>query len=395
MYSDEIKKLELYKQRFVDQYLNSGKLIDKNTLQEKLDNIDLKLSIFKQAYISNGETLNIEKFYEQKLDLYEDFKILYELVYEMAQKRLRDLEIRVKYELEAVNKKIANFESRISIETLSVYGNTIYHKTDGFKQSYENGKVKVDIGKLSIPSGSYIACLMTSDECDMDLVRFKLDDFTSSKEYSSSKQYLEIPGNYKINTYKYINENNSAELNLSDIDIEILEKNKYNVFCAEDKIRVYYPDTGKIEYINKTNGISLSIDKIAEISFYIYNASQINFEMNHRYIYKSFSNNIISSPKQRQKILIKCQPGFVFDFNTDGDLYADKFIGYKQEEQLKIDMDHDDVSDFMIEEIVFNENVEFENAQLIIYNADKAFYDIKHITIKQVQISELDGDFEL
>lgn len=395
MYSDEIKKLEFYKQRFVDQYLKDGKLIDKNTLQEKLDAIDFKLSIFKQAYISNGENLNIEKFHEQKLDLYEDFKILYELIYEMAQKKLREIEIKVKCELESVNKKIKNFESRVQIENLSVYGNTIYHKTNGFKQTYENGRVRISLGKLLIPSGSYIACLMSSSECNMNSVRFKLDDFTYAKEYSDSKQYLEIPGNYRINTYKYINKNNSSELNLGDIDLKILSENKYNVFCGEDKIRIYYPDTGKVEYVNKIDGISLSIDKNAEISLYVYNASQINFEMNHNYIYKSFSNNIISSPKQRQKILIKCRPGFVLDFNTDGNVYADKFVGYKQEEQLKIDIDHDNVSDFMIEEIAFNENEEFENAEVIIYNADKAFYNIDHITIKQVQISELDGDFEL
>ena len=49
---------------------------------------------------------------------------------------------------------------------MSIYGNTIYYETNGFKQYYLNGRVYIDLGPMSIPSGSTLACLLDSDEVE-------------------------------------------------------------------------------------------------------------------------------------------------------------------------------------------------------------------------------------
>ena len=65
-YLDEFKKIEYYKQRIVDRYLSQGQIVDKLRLQNYIDTIDTKLSLFRQAFIENWETLDLDKFNEQK-----------------------------------------------------------------------------------------------------------------------------------------------------------------------------------------------------------------------------------------------------------------------------------------------------------------------------------------
>ena len=103
MYKDEIKKAEYYKEQIINEYLKNGKLLSKNEIQKKIDAIDLKLAIFKQGYIYNGETLNLEKFQDQKQDLYKDLKILYELMYETAYDRLSKIQAKLEYKINYLN----------------------------------------------------------------------------------------------------------------------------------------------------------------------------------------------------------------------------------------------------------------------------------------------------
>jgi hypothetical protein len=46
LYLDQLKKIEVYKKRIVDQYLQEGKIIDKLQLQKKIDEIDTKVAVF-------------------------------------------------------------------------------------------------------------------------------------------------------------------------------------------------------------------------------------------------------------------------------------------------------------------------------------------------------------
>ena len=153
MYLDEIEKLNYYKKQIVDNYLEKGSTIDKNKLQSKLDDIDAKLSIFRQGYIEEGETLILDKFNDQKSDIYADLCILYKVAYKIAREKLATVEHRIECELESLNEKAKKYKNKTALETLSVYGNTIYFATNGFNQQYKDGQVEISLGRLSIPSG--------------------------------------------------------------------------------------------------------------------------------------------------------------------------------------------------------------------------------------------------
>ena len=397
MYKDEIKKIEYYKQQIISEYLKIGKLLSKNELQKKLDDIDLKIAIFKQGYIDNGENLNVEKFLDQKNDIYLDLKILYELIYEFATERLVKTQAKIEYTINYLNEIAKKYKYKTALESIGIYGDSVYYRTNGFTQYYDKGNVIIDLGSLSIKSGSYIACMLGCSDTEFtgnETVIFNFDDKRVS-DYSYNKDLLSIEGNYGIKNYDYELEettNTSFQISLGD-DFTPNNDNKYNVFGGKDKIKIYYPISNAIKYVDKIENIPFTSDEYCEISFYIYNANEIIFDINDKYDYKSFSSYTNKSPKRRQKIYIKAQAGFVLDFSTDGTLYSDKTVGYIENNNLYSQKGFGDgVTSFMIEEIAYGEPVTIDNAYVEIKNAQSTFYDINYISIKQTQVSELDSD---
>lgn len=395
MYSDEIKKIEYYKQQIVDEYLKNGKLLSKNEVQKKIDDIDLKLSIFRQGYIANGEILNLEKFQDQKQDLYKDLKILYELMYEMAYDRLCKTQAKIEYKINYLNEISKKYKYRTALESIGVYGNSIYYETNGFTQYYINGKVRIDLGELKIKSGSYVACMLGCDELSHnEKVIFHFDDRKVS-DYTYNKDLLSIIGNYNIETHDFSieeNTNTAFKITLGEQDYKPNVNSKYNIFGGKDKIKIFYPNSGKTEFIDKIENVPFVASESCEITFYIYGAKDITFDFNDKYDYKSFSGYENKSPKQRQKIYIKAMPGFILDFSTDGTLYAHKENGYIKEEQLYSQNGFGSITDFMLEEMAYGAPVTISDAYVEIENPYSSFYDINYISIKETQVSELDSD---
>lgn len=395
MYKDEIKKVEYYKEQIINEYLKNGKLLSKNEIQQKIDAIDLKLAIFKQGYIYNGETLNLEKFQDQKRDLYKDLKILYELIYETAYDRLSKIQAKLEYKINYLNEITKKYKYRTAIESIGVYGDNVYYATNGFKQYYSNGKIIIDLGSLSIKSGSYLACMLNSNELiHNEKVIFHFDD-KKVNEYSYNKDLLTILGNYNIKTYDFSieeNTNTSFKVTTGDENFKPDKNSKYNIFGGKDKIKVFYPNTGKTEFIEKIENVPFVAKENCEITFYIYGAKDIAFDINDKYDYKSFSNYENKSPKQRQKIYIKALQGFMLDFSTDGVLYAHKEVGYIKDDQLYSQNGFGTITDFMIEELAFGEPITINDAHVEIENPYSSFYDINYISIKETQVSELDSN---
>jgi hypothetical protein len=392
LYLDQIKKIEVYKKRIVDQYLQEGRIIDKLQLQKKIDEIDTKVAVFKQGFIENGETLDLEKFNEQKQDIYEDLKILYKIIFELGQNKLSKVEARIKSELNELTFLANKYKYKNALETMSIYGNTIFYQSSGFDQSYINGQVEINLGEIAIPSGSYVTCLLNSEEVDPKNVYF---DFNGQRisDYMFNKNHLRIPGNYSLESYDFkVEEANSTVFPINVENIQLNKKNQYNLFAGENLLRIDYPNIGGYEYVEKNPNQPFVADQDCVISFFVYGSSQISITTNSKYEYKNYDESIIDTPKYRQKILIKARVGFTFDMITDGRVFSSMSACEISEDNLYSTKQYNNISDFMLEEIKYGEDVRIPNIKVIIKNAQSEFFDINYIAIKQTQISEVDGE---
>lgn len=393
MYLDEIEKLNYYKKQIVDNYLEKGSTIDKNKLQSKLDEIDAKLSIFRQGYIEEGETLNLDKFNDQKSDIYADLCILYKTAYKIAREKLATVENRIECELQSLNETAKQYKDKTALETLSVYGNTIYFATNGFDQQYKDGQVEINLGSISIPSGSYIVCICDCDETEPENIVFEFDDNIKIADYMYGRKYLKLAGNYTINTEEI--EKTEAAATAFEVKGEGANPSStYNIYAGKNKLTIKNPDIYRTRFVDKTLNIPFVADSDCEISFYIYGASTIAFNYSGEYDYKSFDGYLIESPKYRQKVLIKAKSGFTLDFVTDGTIYADKQSCITGDSSVICPKGYDGVSDFLLEEIAYGDDITFDNVRIVAKNATVAFHDINYVAIKQCQISELDGELE-
>ena len=392
IYLEELEKKNYFKNYLVNEYLEKGTLIDKAKLEEKLAAIDTKLSVFSQGYIEEGELLNIEKFNDQKHDLCVDLSILYKTLYRLAQEKLSSIESRINTELTKLNEAAKYYRNREKLATLEINGNALYYETNGFDQEYKDGQITINLGQVSIPSGSYIACLFDSDETDSSNVIFRFNDNTQVANFVAGGKYLTVIGNYTINTKK-IEKKEGATSSFTIGDVP-KENTIYNVFAGENKIKVKYEELANIEYIDKEERIPLKLAKDGEISFYVYRASTIRFSYRGETEYKSFTGYEISPPKYRQKIIINAKAGFELDIATDGVIYADKQPCIIDEENIVCPVGYNSIDNFLLEEIEYGDDVVFDDVKVIIRNADSTFYDINYIAIKQCRILELDGELE-
>lgn len=393
LYLDEIEKLNYYRKQIVDNYLENGIIIDKTKLEAKLAEYDAKMSVFRHGYIAEGETFNLDKFNDQKSDLYADLCILYKVAYKIAREKLSTIEQRIACELEDLSEVAKKYKNKTALETLSVYGNTIYYRTNGFNQRYENGQVIINLGPLSIPSGSYLVCICDSTEINPENIVFEFDNDTKIADYQYGRKYLKVLGNYTINTEE-LNQEETATTSFTVKSAGADKLSSYNIYAGKNKLKVSTDDGRTIKYVDKTLNIPFIAESECEISFYVYGASTIKFNYAGECEYKSFQGYSIDSPKYRQKILIQAKTGFTLDLATDGIIYADKESCFVSEDSVICPKGYSGISDFLLEEIAYGDDVTFDNIRVVAKNATVTFHDINYIAFKQCQISELDGELE-
>ena len=392
-YLDEIEKIKYYRERITEDLLRRGTAANSEQVSKQLDTIDTKLALFSQAYIRSGETFDTDKFNKQKKTIYEDLMVLYKVLYTLANDRFEKARARMRYELDDLRLKAKEYRYLVDAQTVSVYGNTIFQQANNFDQEYQNGQVVISLGPITVPSGSYLAPMIASDEFDPKDVTFIFIDSDGnelrSSAYNYNKNYIKIAGNYQLHTFSYDSNDKAFGKELISIDRTLYDTDQYNIFLNKDKIRVRNLDLDSISYAEKRTNLYYKAAGQETDSFYVYGASFIQLSVVGKIDFKNITDDELLMPAQRQKIVLRGSD-FSFDIKTDGTIYADKTEALISGDQLSIANDYDNITDYMVEDIAYGDDVTFSDVKVIIDNADSTFFDIQYIIIKQAQISELE-----
>lgn len=389
LYRDEIEKIKYYKEKITDRYLAQGNSISKEQVQQALDKLDLKIAIFSQAYIRSGETMSVDKFNEQKQDIYHDLSVLYKVLYDILRERIDKTAVRIRYALDDLRLKTERFRYLTESQTVAVYGKTIFHQTNNFNQEYRDGKVYISLGPVTVGSGSYLVPILSCGEIDPKDISFIFDKDTVTSDYNYSRNYLRYTGNYTLEQNSYPNTEKEFGKDLIDISDELITTDQYNLFLNRSYVKIEDLTNNSIRYAIKKPEIYVSTIGQTEMSCYVYGASYIRLGTTGSVSYKNFAGDEILSPVQRQKVVLRGD-SFSFDIQTDGVIYAEKVPASIQDDKLKIHRNYTDITDYMVEHIAYGEDKVFDDVKVIIDNAVHTFYDINYIVIKQARISELE-----
>lgn len=385
MYLCDIEKLTFYKNRFLEIYRKNGMILSKDKLNDLLSRIDEKLAVFSQGYIKSGETLNLEKFNEQKADLYQDFKILYKAMFELSRNRLEDVETTAKCSMEIMKKKIDELHSKTSIECLSIIGDTIFQKTNFNDVDYSNANVAI-IRNVQINTENKYDYIYFILKTDMD------HEFWTSldNEKRSINGKIAVPVNREedvsFNTYNTEEDyKTSFQIQTTSQENEDLDV-EYTVFAGLNQVKgktgYILSEVGK--YVN--DGLFVVEDGIAE--FYVLNSTFIEMEIlsSEKNIWKSFNGNKIEYLDKEQKISIRGERNISFRVYTDGDIYADRSDCVRKEDGIYSLKGFPGLTSFCVKESKRNSKDNIINADIYIDTSEIPLRDIKYLAVKGVTV---------
>ena len=80
-YTDIVLKLKFYKEQIIKEFMEQQVFPTNELINNKLKNIDMHLSIFKENDVIPGHNFDVKEFNESIKIIYNDLRILYELLY--------------------------------------------------------------------------------------------------------------------------------------------------------------------------------------------------------------------------------------------------------------------------------------------------------------------------
>lgn len=386
MYIDQEKKLAYYKKLIMDTITSSGAYPTPSMVQEELDDIDTALSIFRTTFKKGGDTFDVDDYNQKLGQIYQDLLILYQTVYELSVTEYNELKNEVDRQLQDLETYAQKAYQRSMMETTNLFGTTLYFASSGFKQEYENGTIMIPIDTIQTHEQARLACIVDgADSLPYDSMYFTING-TRIKPYNYNEDYYMVPGESNIQVYKYtLNTDKKAYTFPLSIDKFIPKNsNKYTVLAGKDKIVTLSYTSHAETIVAKESNMALSFPNACTLSFWVYNATDIQFEFDRNPIRTSFNGTRIASPDKKQKIEIELAANTVMDIKTDGDIYAYLDTPFLSDDTLYT-YRRKDIYDYLLEETSEPDTVTISDIKLVIENADHSYYGITDIAIKESQ----------
>lgn len=392
-YSDQLKKIDYYKSRIINDLAKKGVYPEDNRINKQIKNIDTMLGVFQYKPVAFGEEFDTKKFNDDLECIYQDLRILYELAYELTVKDFEELQTYCETHLSELNKMARHYQYRTKLELDSTYlGTTVLYQSDGYNALMDNGTLTIDLGDIEVEEQSKLACIIDSQEVNVNNVIFSFTDsdgiVSVCSPYSYNNDFFIVPGNLKVNTYNFELNDDTIYSSFICTPDELVDKvnhdNRYILFGGRNFISIGYVNK---KYMKKTDNVQLYDSDPGIFEFYIVNGTYANFEFSSEPSSKNFDGYEIKDIPRHQKIVIEHGANFAFDFATDGEIYATK----KEAEILNNELYYpypDQITDIMIEEYSVGEKKSYSVKLTAgpFYNGN--IPNINAIAIKQLSMLE-------
>ena len=106
-YLDQIKKAEFFREQILKEYLKVGRGVDSETIDKHVKQLETRTAILSQISIEDGSDFDIEQINRTLFYLYNDLRILYEIIVEHKKNRFMLLKEELDFKLQSLE-TIAN-----------------------------------------------------------------------------------------------------------------------------------------------------------------------------------------------------------------------------------------------------------------------------------------------
>ena len=384
-YLDQIKKVEFFKQQILREYLKIGRAIDSDTIQKHIDQVNSRLSILSQIAIEEGSKFDTQQINRSLFYLYNDLKILYEIIVEHKKNRYMLLKEELDFKLQSLETIANEYKTKAEFEYLySKIGQTLLYQAGTYDIQKLTSQAIINLGSLEVHECDKIFGLIGGTNFNAEDVYFTLTkDDGSRLRFGAyiTKTATKIPGTRAEAYYSYesAEENILSDFKLSIPELLADEDNDYYILGSQNCVLIHEPGISSTIQKKLKDEVTVS-SNTAYVEFYVYKASHITFEFSEQPTEKNFEGYEINSPDEIQKIMIKANEGMKFDFETDGTIYASYSKGYVVNQDLFCEARKD--KDFFIIEKKLGNAVTYD-VTVTIDNVKPDEINIDYIAIKQ------------
>lgn len=384
-YTDEIEKINYYKQRIIKNLSQNGIFPDNLIVEERLKDIDAALAILQYIPYSESEIFNTDKFNEDFQRIYDDLLILYKLAYQICIEDFEKVKTYTETHLLQLEDLARKYEYKTKFEIDSTYlGNTIFFQANGFNIKQENGIAIIELGKIKANNASKLACMFQADNIKDEQVVFSFNGNNCSP-YSYNKDYFTVDGDIKMQSYNYslpYDLVNNTEFEMAIDNFIPNANNKYIIYGGSNMI---YSTLGSYRtFHEKQKDTPISLTGGGKVVFYVINGSFISFNFSKQPVKTNFNGTKIDTLNNHHKIVIEYYGDFTLDYVTDGKVYAVREIGIMKDNKLYYP-NNDTISDFLIEEYTEGNKTTYDNVTVMISD----LYQDTPLKIGMIAIKEL------
>lgn len=341
-YLDMVEKTTYYKERIMKSFLQKGMFPNKMTVQKKLDDLNIRLAIYRRKAVVGGENFNADDFNSGMEAILQDLRILYMVALKLSIDEYNNLQSYLDSHLTELETFARHCERKAKFEMSNSYlGETVFIQTYGFNITRENSSATINLGEIAAPQGSRIACLFDGQNITPDNVLFKFDDKYCAP-YALNNDSYTVPGVAKIKEYDY---ETSKDIIINDSQILKPEgllaqdENDYIIYGGKDELMftpASSPSTTPIHHFyEKKPGQSITFDEGGRLEFRILKGTYIHFNFSVAPTVQNFSGTAFDTiDKTDQKIILEFDRPFTIEFNTNGQTYAVKRRGVTEKGSL-------------------------------------------------------------
>lgn len=328
MKADELAKLEHYKKEIMKDFILKATFPSIETLNSKLDALNLSESYYKTVPVSDGELFNTKVFNEQSKALSEDLTLLYTIAKEMTQTRLNYLSQFAETSLTDLESKVSFYLNKSKLEVQSSdLGKTVYYNEAPFTGECVGEYFHINCDNIELTNGSTVHLLLEGN--DIDYARLALYNGSETfyvTPYGLNKQSFKVPGEAKINEIQVTS--SAAPKSYETVLIpysDVKEDCEYVILTGKDNIATKV--SNKANYSNYKQHICY---EQTMIDFYVKDASSIqirvsNTPLNTNY---DFSQEVIKLEKGIKHFYLEMPAKSAVEiFLESGSIYAQKAKG--------------------------------------------------------------------
>ena len=393
MYLERKKKLAVMKTLIEKSLLRQGSYPNKAYVQKLLNDLDMRLAILDYIHVSPEKAFDTEKMNQDLFCIQKDLEVLYDIVNTLAEEKYLKLESYVNgylSNLEGFADK-ADKKAMAEVEATTLDA-TIDYFTDQLPSAqFNNDKVTLYLGSVSCSPQSrvYTTIEGTGFTPQNVVFNFGADKLTP---YSVHGDTLKMKGTLTKNTYAYNipeSQGNSYTFKIANDSITANEHNTYEIFGGKDMITYRSNSSNKLVSCKDVLN-TLNLENNLYVSFYLTNATQIQFDFSAEPTYKNFSSDVIQNMKRDaiRHFEFKLPYNSSFSWTTDGTIYATQEKFGINNNELYI-TERTLAKDFIIYEYKPGDKIVYGNVTVEIYNVSHQAFFIDSISIKEISDLEV------